>query len=247
MKAREDVEIIKRALIDRARKCVRYVRYARKRRRLVGRHETVERLEKYLDYENGFSIEVGANDGYSQSNTYYFERKKGWSGILIEGIPELYEKCKHLRTGSRVFNCACVSDGFEETHVRMRYANLMSLVEGARGDEASDRRWVEEGLMIQKLKESYVVPVRARTLTSVLDECNVAKIDLFSLDVEGYEVQVLKGLDLGRYRPRYMCIEACRERKEIEDILLPYYDVVEVLSKRDVLYKARWDAPATSL
>ena len=47
-------------------------------------------LEQYLPYKNGFFIEVGANDGFAQSNTYYFERFLKWRGILIEPIPELY-------------------------------------------------------------------------------------------------------------------------------------------------------------
>ena len=34
------------------------------------------KLEGYLNYKNGFFIEAGANDGYSQSNTNYLEKKK---------------------------------------------------------------------------------------------------------------------------------------------------------------------------
>ena len=51
------------------------------------------KLEEYLPYKNGFFIEVGANDGFAQSNTYYFEKLRGWKGVLIEPIPDLYAKC----------------------------------------------------------------------------------------------------------------------------------------------------------
>lgn len=52
------------------------------------------KLAKYLDFREGFFIEAGANDGYAQSNTYFLEKKRGWHGLLIEGIPELYKTCK---------------------------------------------------------------------------------------------------------------------------------------------------------
>ena len=45
-----------------------------------------EVLLKYLNYENGFFIEAGANDGVVQSNTFYFEKELNWTGLLIEPI-----------------------------------------------------------------------------------------------------------------------------------------------------------------
>ena len=94
-------------------------------------HELDRKLEKYLDFKNGFFIEVGGNDGYTQSNTYYLERILGWRGILVEGIPNLYEKCKRTRKQSSVYNSALVSPDFTDDFVEMHYANLMSVVEGS--------------------------------------------------------------------------------------------------------------------
>ena len=197
------------------------------------------KLEKYLNYNNGFFIEVGANDGFAQSNTYYFEKLRGWQGILVEAIPELFEKCCKLRKKSRVFNCALVSSDFTDTHVKMKYAKLMSLVEGAMSDAEKETGHIENGLRCQKIDKSYTIDIPARTLISILDECKVKEIDLFSLDVEGYELNVLKGLDFERYRPKYMCIEA-RFRREIEEFIQAYYEVIDELTELDVLYKAKY-------
>ena len=60
-------------------------RYSRPYRRGV-----CSKIEKYLS-ENGLFIEVGANNGFSESNTYYLERFRNWNGILIEPIPHLYQ------------------------------------------------------------------------------------------------------------------------------------------------------------
>jgi len=201
-------------------------------------YEIDRKLEKYLPYKNGFFIEVGANDGYSQSNTYYFERLRGWRGILIEGIPELCEKCRRGRPDSIVFNCALVSEDYNRPTVTMRYANLMSLVKGALKSDAADEEHIRQGMQIQNV-ETYEIEVPARTLTSILDEVGVKGIDLFSLDVEGCELNVLKGLDLDKYHPEYMLIEA-RFRHEIEDYLSKYdYEVIDQFSEYDVLYKPK--------
>src|ERR1700742_3539599 len=68
------------------------------------------KLKKYLDFENGSFIEAGGNDGLSQSNTYWFERFRGWRGILIEAVPEKAEESTRNRPKAKVVNCALVAD-----------------------------------------------------------------------------------------------------------------------------------------
>ena len=200
------------------------------------------KLEKYLNYRQGFFIEVGGNDGYKQSNTYYYERFRDWTGILVEGIPALYEKCVLERPKAQVFNCALVENGFPESHVTMKYANLMSLVQGAqKSDHAEENhvnKWLEREQKKKTNSKSYEIQVPARTLTSILDECQVDGIDFFSLDVEGYELNVLKGLDLNKYRPKYMLIEA-RYKAEIAAYISEYYEEIDQLSHHDFLYKCK--------
>jgi FkbM family methyltransferase len=201
-------------------------------------HDLDIKLEKYLPDRNGFFIEAGANDGFHQSNTYYFERFRDWHGILIEGIPELYRKCAIERSKSKVFNCALVASDYQESHITMTYSNLMSIAEGARGSKEADTAHIKDGVNRQWLVEPYQIQVPARTLTSILDECQVEKIDLFSLDVEGYELNVLKGIDFDKYQPNWMLIEAW-QRQEIDSYLQPLYEPVAKISYHDVLYKSK--------
>jgi len=196
-----------------------------------------KKLEKYFPYSNGFFIEAGANDGFKQSNTYYLERFQGWRGILVEAIPELYQKCVRKRPKSTVFNCALVPHDYEGSSIEMIYADLMSLVKGAQKTPEADAKHVEKIVQRQNIVP-YEVRVPARTLTSILDECSVGEIDLFSLDVEGFELGVLQGLDFNKYRPKYMLIEA-RFRQEIEEYILEFYTNVDQLSFHDYLYKRK--------
>lgn len=198
------------------------------------------KLEKYLPFRGGLFIEAGANDGYSQSNTYFLETKRGWKGVLVEGIPELYEKCKELRKKSIVYNCALVSDEFEHHSIEMHFANLMSVVEGSLKTKEDQSRHIQAGVDVQELDASYSVTVPARTLASILDEIpDLPGIDFFSLDVEGYELDVLKGMNLSKYRPALILVEA-RFFEEVNGFLeAKNYVMMEKLSLHDFLYKAQ--------
>ena len=204
-----------------------------------GLNDLDRKLAQYVDLTGGFFIEAGANDGFTQSNTYYLERFKGWRGILVEGIPELAARCRAQRPSAQLFECALVADGYPHSTVEMTFCGLMSVTEGA---FASTDRTVDDhlasGSHVQGLRP-YSLQVPARTLTAVLDEANPPPvIDLFSLDVEGFELEVLKGLDFDRYRPRYLLIEALK-LPPVEAYLAPHYELVDALTHHDYLFRAR--------
>ena len=199
------------------------------------------KLAKYLNFKRGFFIEAGANNGLSQSNTLYFEKYMNWKGLLIEPIPELFQKCKVNRKNNLVENCALVPFEYKESHIEMRYCNLMSLVKGAMKTTEEELNHVIKGCKLQRTIETiepYEVKVPAKTLTSILDRYHISQIDLLSLDVEGYELNALQGINFQRHRPKWMLIES-RYRKEIDNFLKPFYEVVVELSHHDVLYKSR--------
>ena len=205
-----------------------------------------DRLDRHLDRRPGFFVEAGANDGFDQSNTYHLEREHGWTGLLVEAVPELCALAVAERPRSRVVNCALVASGDDRAEVEIRYGGLRSIVAGTHGSEAADRAWVEPAFDLG-LEDAYSVVVPARTLTSLLDEMQAPEIDLLSLDVEGYEAQVLAGLDLERHAPRLVLVEMIERgaRPSIEAVLGVRYVAVEQLSPFDVLY-ARADQVAPS-
>jgi FkbM family methyltransferase len=194
------------------------------------------KLSRYLDYRDGFFVEAGANDGLSQSNTYWFERFRGWRGVLVEGVPELAAACQRNRPGCVVLNSALVADG-SITQVTMKTASLMSVVAGAFGSVEAEERHLQRGVAVQGLQPGAVgeVTVAARTLTSILEDVAPSRFDLLSLDVEGYEPQALKGLDLRRFSPRFILVEA-RSLSEMDELLQPMYRRVDQLSHHDYLY-----------
>jgi FkbM family methyltransferase len=213
-------------------------RYFRKRSYALNQLDL--KLLPYVPRWGGFFIEAGANDGRSQSNTWYFEKYYGWTGILIEPIPALADQCRKNRPGSIVENCALVPADYAGATIEMRYCHLMSLVKGAMKSEAKDLAHIKAGLEVQPGVTPYDLQVPARTLTAVLDQHRPPRIDLLSLDVEGFELSALKGLDFERYRPRLMLIET-RFREEIDACLQPRYKPIVALSHHDILYQLQTD------
>ena len=188
------------------------------RRDVIGRGWTGlngldQRLILQIDPKNsGYFIELGANDGVSQSNTYKLQRSFGWSGLLIEPSPIKYTECVKNRSFGKTpdIKCAaCVPFDFEGEFVEIEECNLMSV---AKGLDLSNQAAISHADLGQKFLVDPRLRIQygavAHTLTSLLDEVKAPhKIDLLSLDVEGNELAVLKGLDFNRYKLKWILVE----------------------------------------
>lgn len=190
--------------------------------------------------DRGVFLEAGAHDGFTQSNTYFLERHRGWSGVLVEAIPALAAKAARRRPRSRVFNCALVADAKPGATVTLRFGDLMSAVTAVAGAEEH----AAQGAATAGAR-SYAIEVPARTLTSVLEEAAFPAIDLMVLDVEGYELAVLRGLDFDRFTPRLLVIEMLKmdeQKPAFDELLRRRYDDAAAITPYDMLYVRR-DAP----
>ena len=77
--------------------------YFKKFKKFNGYDGLDQRMLKYINFNNGFYIECGANDGVNQSNTWYFEKELGWRGLLIEPIGKVFEELKKNRSNKNFF------------------------------------------------------------------------------------------------------------------------------------------------
>jgi len=188
--------------------------------RLLGQREfglngLDSRLIDILDKPKGFYVEIGANDGVAQSNTLQLELFHGWKGVLIEPIPATFEKLQRNRNSRRNYlqQGACVSFEYGEKFVELLYANLVSTPLALESDITDPEDHAGRGAIFLKGsdKDNALARVQARafTMTTVLSKANAPQyIDFLSLDVEGAELEVLKGIDFDRYSIGWILVES---------------------------------------
>jgi FkbM family methyltransferase len=198
-----------------------------------------QKLERYVDYDDGYFVELGANDGVTQSNSLYFEKHRGWRGVLVEPAPQNFLKCRQNRSGrSSIYCAACVSFDYDQEFVRIAYSNLMSTPISLESDIQDPRAHAYLGDRFLGQDETmFEFGAVARPLNSLLQDAGAPRqIDFLSLDVEGAELEVLKGVDHEAFRFKFILVE-CRDFTKLNAYLESKgYRFVEKLSSQDYLF-----------
>lgn len=200
-------------------------------------------LEKYMPYKDGFFVELGANNGIDQSNTLFFEKFKGWNGVLVEPVVHNYFMCRKNRSDKNYIYCnACVSFDYKDRFVPISYANLMTVPIFDSSNIADLDEYMEISRPFLPEHEDIVVfGAVARTLNDILLDSGSPKIiDFLSLDVEGGELEVLRGIDFDVFRFKYICIECFSLEATQEYLDCVGYELVEKLSDHDYLFRGKY-------
>jgi FkbM family methyltransferase len=164
---------------------------------------------------SGFFLDIGAFDGITISNTFSFERR-GWTGACVEAHPERFKACAAVR--KRTVHAACIATDARSIDLRIDRTGLFSGI--APNENEVSRLYANRGQGDPDFASVTVPAMRAADLLRPGDR----PIDFASIDVEGAEIEVLRGLDLSKNQPRLLLIEATTddERDRLTAFLAPH-------------------------
>lgn len=145
----------------------------------------------------GTYVDIGCWHPYKASNTYYFHLRN-WKGICIDPNPTLKPLYDKFRNGDTFINC-----GIGNLNDSLKYYMF----------EESSMNTFSEGFVLKHNLQSQilkVIDVPLKSLEKILDE-NILdndRLDFFDIDVEGYDLEVLKTNNWNKYRPRIIVVES---------------------------------------
>lgn len=146
----------------------------------------------FRDKRDGVFVEIGAYDGRTYSNTYFFEKNLGWKGICIEPVPSVFEKLQKNR------NCICVNGCISNVNSKAEFLEVIGAPQMLSGladkydprhIERINREIARDGGDLKKIE------VNCYTLEEILRRNGFDHIDYLSIDTEGNEFEIIKSID----------------------------------------------------
>lgn len=188
----------------------------RMNKKYYGQFETDRIIaENYFPNQTkGLCIEVGAYDGIKGSNTYYFERL-GWTTWVFEPNPYIFPLLILNRENAYPFEVALSNkDGCGDLSI----VDFKSGIQSSLTSLNTDPRLLED--YKSAIVKTHPVQVAIRRLDTILEYHNYPKhYNFISIDTEGTELDVIKGIDFKRYSFDLLVIEDNYDDLEITEYL----------------------------
>lgn len=147
----------------------------------------------FRDKTNGFYVDVGANNPYEQSNTHFFY-KLGWKGINIDALPGSMKIFQRVRP--RDINLEVPISDSEDT---LQYHIF---------ETSFFNSFAPEPEILKSEKLISVKAINSTSLAKVFDAYVGTKvIDFMTVDVEGWDLNVLRSNNWDKYRPKVLIVE----------------------------------------
>lgn len=179
---------------------------------------------RHLRGRCGVYLDIAANDPVFISNTWFLDRCLNWSGVCVEANPRYVRELRSRRGCDIVPSCLGDKEG-------QRVSFIMAL--GLGGIKETNKN--NKQLLYSKNINQGSMTMTCTTVKTELNKRNISKIDYLSLDVEGHELNVLKGIDWNAVNISVITIEI--ESKDMERNIARFlgdkgYYIKEVPRKR---------------
>ena len=149
----------------------------------------------FKDTQRGIYIDVGCHHPVLNNNTYLLY-KKGWNGINIDLDEQNIELFNYARNKDININIAASNSSKEVDLYFYHNKSTINTIDKKTSDYLKAK--------VQKVKK-----INADKLENIINKSLYKNkiIDFLSIDVEGHELEVLKGLNFEKYKPKVIVVE----------------------------------------
>ncbi len=191
------------------------------------------RVDDMLDGQTaGVFVDVGAFDGVTGSNSLYFERELGWTGLCVEPNPDVFESLARNREALCVRTAIARSPGSAEFVALSGPSAQLSGLACRLKQEKVDQAVAVKGSTVSKIS----VPVR--TLKEVVEEAGIRSIDFLTIDVEGSELEALRSHDFAAVPVHVISVENSRGDNKIDLFLRRHgFRLTLTIGKEEEIYR----------
>ena len=193
-------------------------------------------FENYFkDKPNGFFLEIGADDGVRNSNTKFYE-ELGWNGMCVEPSHARFKELVNNRS------CICENVAISDTVGEVEFMDISGWGRGLSGIvdkyDGRHKNRIQQELKHPENTGNQTITVKTDLLSNLLDKHGITEIDFCTIDTEGGELDIIKGIDFDKYGIGIILVENNYKESNVRDFLKEKgYKLVTTLSIDDVYVK----------
>jgi len=163
----------------------------------------------------GYCVEAGAYDGILENTTLKLEQL-GWTCLCIEPNPQVFQTL--IKNRSLCLEYALAGEKKDNIPFTLysKPGGHEASFSAFKVDKTLETLWAEP---FSKMR-GRSVKVNVQTLDFCLDLVKFPRLDVFSLDVEGWEMEVLKGFDMARWRPKVIVMENIFKNADLSNYII---------------------------
>jgi FkbM family methyltransferase len=158
----------------------------------------------FRGFERGVFIDIGAHDGITSSNSWFFEKQRNWTGVCVEPNSAVFKRLSANRAARVIDCCAAGTRGTVKFQRIAGYSEMLSGI-ADRYSAEHKKRIAEE--MQQFGGSSEIVEVPSRTFSDIAEEAGITEVNYLSIDTEGAEFEILKSVDFRKYTIHAVTVE----------------------------------------
>lgn len=157
----------------------------------------IERGLKMTGVKKATYLDIGSNHPITLSNTYLLYTK-GAKGVCVEPNPIFNSLMKKYRPNDKLLNIGVSNENQESIKFYNVKPHVLSTF-----DRLEVEQLIEKGIV--EIQEILEIPVF--TINQIIEEHFQNTPDLISVDVEGWNQEIIESFDFSLYRPKVFCIE----------------------------------------